>query len=218
MTLKEKLDKIANSQFENWFDNVKATYCDSDIPFHFGLDTEDLESKIQEKIEEANCSELDIPSLSIKFRDEIIKDAALDWFNDRCSDFMSDLESHLEFIDNDHIKIYRAIQIKEEDFNLFLESVSNNIFLYETKGLGIYWSFHENATECHWGMNFQKARVLTLDLVAIAPISAINLEITALLNLDIACGSDEKEIRIQEDSYVNLIKINNKDVDLLVKV
>lgn len=218
MTLYEKLEKYLESHFESWFDVTKGQVSDSDLHCHFGLDSESLENELEDRLVEINCVDEDREIYSKKIRDEIIKEKAEEWLSDRISNFLDDLESNLEFIDSNHVQIYRSIQIKEEDYDIFIKNLAENKFLYDCKGIGPYWSFLENATECHWAMNFNGARVMDVNLVAIIRVDDIDVELTGGLNVDLSCGEDEKEIRLKEDAYVNVIKINDKNVDLLVKV
>lgn len=222
MSIISNLIEAAESKFEEWFEETKLQRGADDLFYHFcyNLDKEELEEELHQKAKDEN---IDPEKLQI-FIDEqtelVLKEHARSWFEERISNFEYDLNNSLEIIDDKFIKIFRSISINKCDYEIFLKKLSNNEFLYGNNGIGVYWAFKKEAVDCHWQMDskYKKDEGIVLIFEGIIPIESINIDMTAILNLHISCGEDEKEIRLNENDYIHLTKINDESVDFLVKI
>ena len=146
-----------------------------------------------------------------KHLEEIVKEKARDWFEDRHQEFIHDFEKHIE-ISAQGIIAYRSLSVSDPE--TFLLHASENIFEKDYSGVGIYWSFDKNRAESHWS-NGSKHEIV---LKAIIPFSAIDQKTTFLLNFDPSTGADEAEIRVVEGSELIILGTDEEHFDTSFKV
>lgn len=209
-----KLSIKLDSSFDDWFNlNYGSVYL---IDFLSTIDApneEEIDEIVNQKVLDSDNS-LDFETE----KDKLIKDYALSFYNNQKDIFLELLSDELEIIDTNYIKIYRKLTISAKSFEAFLDSIKNNTF-NQYSGIGVCWSYHINAAETHWGESFSDS--LTITLVGLIDQNQIDFNLTGLLNLQLNIGLEEKEIRLLDSAFVNIIEIkyNNQtlDVDFLTK-
>lgn len=209
-----KLSNKLESSFEEWFNtNHSSVYLIDFLSIIDAPNEEEIDEIIHQKVLDSDNS--------LDFEDEkylLIKDYALSFYNNQKDLFLELLSDELEIVDTNYIKIYRKITISEQSLPTFLDSLKNNKF-NKYSGIGVCWSYHINAAETHWGESFSDS--LTITLVGLIDQNQIDFNLTGLLNLQLNIGLEEKEIRLLDSAFVNIISImfNNQtlDVDFLTK-
>ena len=121
-----------------------------------------------------------------------------DWVRKQVENKYFDVEYALHDVINlnNTVDIYRAMTVSEN----WLEHL-----VQQGKHLGIYWSYDPNAAEAHWARADNSHEVLIHGKV---PETSVDWESTFMLNMDIALGEDEKEIRLYDGVPVTILEIS----------
>jgi len=203
--LVEDSDKT-DAYFEKWYDYHSTSYelsdymyideedFEHDMNYEFYLD-QDLESMgsidKESEVYKKHC---------VEFEKQYKKDKAREWFDNRLSNFESDV---MEFSE-DKIILYRALMVPcIEEFKTSLKT--NNFGKYS--GVGICWSYSEGHAEAHDGGS-QGFGVLIAGEVSLIDIDP---DTTLELNMSLSCGEDEKEIRLKQGINVDILWIESAD-------
>lgn len=198
----EKLQESLDLSFDKWFDHNNTSLSFNDFLESIGAPNEnDLDEEILRELDE-------LSSFDIK-KQELVKQYALEYYNRMIDLFFEFLDDSLTIVDDSCIKIFRKMIISKSNLDLFLKGLEDNNF-GEYSGIGVCWSYDIKAAQAHWGMNFKDP--LDITLVGLVDINQINIQYTGLLNLDISIGLDEKEIRLNNDAYINITEIHYEDV------
>lgn len=102
--------------------------------------------------------------------------------------------------ENSEIEIYREMKVPAN----WIDNLKNPAHL------GIYWSYDKKAAEAHWGYDGDIHVLIT----ATVKFDKINWQDTFLANLDVNIGDMEKEIRLYEDTALNVIDIESKNISI----
>ena len=203
--------------FEEWYERDSSSHADPKERYWWDFNQSDFDDEINEKIIADNP--VDEDKYREDYLEKCIKEKAKVWFENRYSDFITEIDDKLDFVDSKHIRIYRCIRIAEKDFENFKNKIIESEFIKNYNGLGVYWAFCKNKADSHWASRetFESASKDVL-LTAVVPLSSVNLKETFLLNLDSSLGSDEAEIRLVSGEYLHLEKIDDDVVDALVQI
>ena len=125
------------------------------------------------------------------------------FLEERYEDFMNEFDSNAEDADGE-LMIYRCMTVADADEFAF--NIAHGIPAEDYKGLGIYWSWKEDAAQAHWGGHGEPVTIH-----ALVPFSSINPLYTLTLNLSPALGEDEAEIRLKPGAPLSVLGINLDD-------
>ena len=131
---------------------------------------------------------------------------AEEWLDDRWDRFENEWYDKAE-VQEGMLVGYRCIALN--DVRKFMSSLKKGKYLEGYKGIGKYFSWNEEASECHWG---QGSKYITVK--ALIPKASIDLKRTAWANMDIATG-EEDEITLKEGAKVTVIEIMHDGKNLL---
>ena len=143
-------------------------------------------------------------------KDDVVDERAREWFDNRIDEVISNVDYDYEFVEEDVIRVYRKMTVK--DIDKFILNVNKNNF-GKYSGVGVCWSFNEEQAEAHWA-----EKGIEILLIGEVKKDFINVENTFWLNMDMSCGPDEAEVRLNEGSKVLIKEIKtNKDLILVEK-
>ena len=109
--------------------------------------------------------------------------------------------------------VYRSISLPVKNINE-IEDIINEDFIREN--VGIYWSYEPSGAISHWGRGNKD-----FILKAIIYEDAVNWNATLKQNMDPVLGRDEMEIRLIENTTIEIVSIedkNNNIEDIHMKV
>lgn len=150
------------------------------------------------------------------------------WYKDNDSDFDTDTVDDILYDDyadvfynikktaefkGDKLVVYRNMMVPNiEEFLYFL---SNEMFIGDFKGLGIYWSWDKDAAESHWGYG----KGVEIQLKALVNINDIDYDLTIVANVH-PSYTEEREINIKPNSKVEILGVETQDdfIDLPAEV
>jgi hypothetical protein len=190
-------------KYSDFLNNLNESFSD--------IDSTDIltDEFIKDFIESDECGGLldyYIEDNNLDFNDKDEIQNSDDFFNFIKSDLTSYYENFMDniydIISNNTLKIYRSITVDDD----WLDN-----FIIDNRNIGIYWSFDENAAEPHWG-EYGKNEVI---FEALINENEIDWKTTIELNVN-PTYSDEKEIRLFENTELNIIsiKFNDEYIDM----
>lgn len=128
------------------------------------------------------------------------------WLDDQWDRFENEWDDKVE-VQEGMLVGYRCIALN--DVRKFMSSLKKGKYLEGYKGIGKYFSWNEEASECHWG---QGSKYITVK--ALIPKASIDLKRTAWANMDISTG-EEDEITLKEGAKVTVLEIMHDGKNLL---
>lgn len=210
---KDKLFKNINleSFFEKWYEEKRSS---DNFESYIGFSDEDKENLEESSIEDfeiehfpkkAKKNKKDFKNYLGNILEEEKKSKAADWYWDRIDDFTRDFMNKVNVTEKG-IMSFRSIMVK--DVTEFMHHLSEGKVLKGFDGIGTCWAWDEDRAEAHWGDGKQE-----VILTGLLPFSAIDKEVTLMLNLDPSLGQDEAEIRVKEGKYVYIFKVNEEEIE-----
>lgn len=137
--------------------------------------------------------------------EKMIREKTVDEIENQIENFIYEVLSHYE--KNGNLVIYRCITSKLEEEELHQNVILNNV--------GVFWSFYENAADCHWGSFGEGMQKILLK--GIVDIHSVDWKETLNLNGNLSL-SEEKEIRVHENEPILIVGIkigsNWHDMDI----
>jgi hypothetical protein len=121
------------------------------------------------------------------------------WFDVRLADFKQQFNL-VANIQGNEISTYRQIVV--DDSSEFIAQTTAGRLLDGYEGLGVYWTWSTGKAQAYWGGSGQ-----ALTMHARVHLKDIDVRETLLLNLHLALGEDEAELRLKEGADVYLTKI-----------
>jgi hypothetical protein len=164
--------------FEEWRNDAEASSGGKDFNEQIGLDRDEDD---EEEINQAARSELD----------------------SRWTNFSHEFFNNAEMVGTS-LKGWRHIQTKE--LKKLLTAIKEGKPVSGYKGIGIYWSWKQDAAEAHWGGGGE-----TVVLEALIPLESINRERMAYANMSMSTGEEECEITLKEGQPVEVLKVMMDD-------
>lgn len=128
-----------------------------------------------------------------EFEDKVKERADL-YLEELWWDFVEKFQRHAK-VKNGHLIGYRCIALDNVD--KFLNSLKKGKYLKGYSGMGIFFSWNQDAVDCHWGHGSEQ-----IVLKALIPPSSIDFQRTARANMDILTGSDEDEITVKKGAKI----------------
>jgi len=185
-----KIDEIAyTDKFAlNWADDFSSAVSENDMLERLGLSEDDMKDYSEQE------------------RKEHILGAAKDWIYDRSVDFDSEFRDKAKW--DDGLILHRCIAV--DNVKKFVKNLENKKFDKGYLGIGVYWSWNEDAAECHWGKGSEYVTV-----VGRVPLSAIDFKRTAHANFD-QSTSEEDEITVKAGSKVEILGVKNANSEELL--
>jgi len=174
----------------------------------FNKDTEDYKEQARKDYEAWDKTD-DYPT-----EGPLFEEALEGYLDDRWNEFSGEFDYKTTF-EGSRIELYRCVQVK--DPAKFIDALRRGVRLKtkggETyKGMGIFWSWDEDASECHWGGGGD-----TLTITALAPLSSIDYPSTAFNNMNPSLGREEKEITLKDGAPITVTKVVQGDEVLFEK-
>ena len=124
--------------------------------------------------------------------------------DERFADLSRSISRHAKEQDGE-LKIYRTLSVNSpEDF---VTSLKSGKTISGFDGIGIYWSWWNEAASAHWGEGGKN-----LVVVALAPMSAIDFPETALLSMD---NEEECEVRMLHGKDLEIVDVLHDGDSLL---
>ena len=218
----ETLSNNSNSLFEQWYDDDSSSNINQQEYYWRDYDEDQFNIEVDELIFEANPE--DPEQFKKDHYEKCLKEKAKEWFDNRCSDFLAELEEQLDFVDDSSVRVYRCIRLAEDQIDVFKEKIKESKFLKGFKGLGVFWSFDKNKVSAHWASStLYNQAACDVVLNAVIPLSSIDLDRTFILNMNSSLGEEEAEIRLIQGEFLYLESISmednsDEDIDALVLV
>lgn len=129
------------------------------------------------------------------------------WLESQLDDLEAGFDKHLD-LEGSKFIVHRCIAV--DDVNEFVDNLKKGKYSKGFKGVGTWWSWSEEAAECHWGRGKQN-----LYLEGLVPMTSINVLQTAWANMSMQLGADEKEITLKEGASVSVRKVMKDKENLL---
>jgi len=174
---------------KEWINNATSLMGNDDLLSRLGIDEAEYDEEMS-KTEQ---------------KEEMFSKAE-DWLDSKWDDFENEWYDKAE--DQDGMLVgYRCIALN--DVRKFMASLKKGKYLEDYKGIGKYFSWNEEASECHWGKGSKYVTVK-----ALIPKASIDIKRTAWANMDIATG-EEDEITLKDGAKVTIVEIMHDGKNLL---
>ena len=130
-------------------------------------------------------------------------DQALEVYLDKRLKEYTTLFKEIARTKGDEIFIARCITV--DNAKDFVEAIKTGKAYKEFEGLGIYWSWNQEHTECHWGQSGQIALILK----GSAKASEINYYEMALAVASIYAGLEEFELNLNKSAKITILSVED---------
>jgi hypothetical protein len=134
--------------------------------------------------------------------DKEIKEKARERLDEDWSDF-EDRFYELAKEENGNLVGYRCIGV--EDVEEFVEALKKGEYLEGYEGVGIFFSWNQDAAECHWGEGSE-----TVTVKALIPYTSIDIKRTARANMSLS-SFEEEEITLKAGAKILVDEILSED-------
>lgn len=143
-------------------------------------------------------------------KEELIIERAREWFDSRVDEIINNFDYDYEYHDEENVVVYRSMTVLNPID--FIESIKKNYF-GKYSGIGHCWAFSRDLAESHWGEKGQE-----ILLKGLLKIEDINVRNTFYLNLDMSCGEDEAEVRVDDNKKVLITEMIIEETDKVFKL
>lgn len=143
-------------------------------------------------------------------KEELIIERAREWFDSRVDEIINNFDYDYEYHDEENVVVYRSMTVLNPID--FIESIKKNYF-GKYSGIGHCWAFSRDLAESHWGEKGQE-----ILLKGLLKIEDINVRNTFYLNLDMSCGEDEAEVRVDDNKKVLITEMIIEGTDKVFKL
>lgn len=200
----ELIESFNKNLFEIWY---KEYYDSDNFEDYMEFPLEEFEDNFFEKFvidyPEKNISDKFYNDLYNKELEDKMKSYARDWFDNRIEELESQLLDNADYYSDRSIYGYRVMGIEEpEDL---VQQYKNKFYPSGYDGVGECFSFEESKAEAH---NYEGGSHIVLE--CIIPFDSIDIESTFFLNMCLALGFNESEIRLKKGSNVILKRVYYK--------
>lgn len=178
------LDK--ESFVKEWLADSGSSLGEDDLDERLGLDAENFTSKKELKQERLTL--------------------AREWLDDRFREFEREWDDKTEE-EQGKLVGYRCLGL--DNIEAFVKALKQGKYLEGHEGVGKWFSWNENAAECHWGKG---SKYITLK--ALIPYTSIDVKSTLWANMNISL-SDEDEITLKKGSKIFVVEVLTENEDVL---
>lgn len=198
---------LSNIDYDLFFDKWYEEYESSDnfedyVWYNQSEETEEFHS------ESPNATEEEFN----KWENNQLRKYAREWFDNHIDEWDEQIEKKCQ-VEGDHVLVYRALTVKDE--NEFIDLLKNGKYIKGYSGLGVFWSWDEDKADSHWGSYSEGEKEVLLK--AKIHYSLIDIDTSLILNFSPSLGLDEAEFQLIEGNDIHLLSIvnsNNKEIEI----
>lgn len=206
--LKEYFNNLKDACFEDWFYSQKSSLADDSFMYSMWpeYDEDSFDNEVNDLINSQDIDSEKVDSFKKEYFENQLKEKSKNVYDDQFWNFLTELDEYLN-IENDVVTVYRAMNIPKNQFDQFIHGLNNNSFINDYLGIGVCWSFNKNKAEAHHG--HVDGPSIAILITGHFPLSSLNLKRTFELNMDLSCGFDEAELRINDHELIHITEIEN---------
>lgn len=124
------------------------------------------------------------------------------YMQDKFKDFHSDF-SHKAEDKGSYLHVARCISVNDVDD--FVGKISKGEYLSGYGGVGVYWSWDTNNTECYWGKSGQQPVIIN----GLVDVRNIDIKSTIMTNLHPSLGERETEIKVRDNNPIRILNLKS---------